>query len=924
MNNLFLYVDNHYIAAAIRDDNDVMKPVLPKTEDEFYSLFFFEDTDHNRISYGEANKPNYYKKVPHYYGGIFRLIADNSKTFTLFDRKQTFDKVFKESGILREWKDAVGEDRDASRGEQVNGFSNLFGIFGNRGNTVEKDRGPRGDRQVATYISFAADVDYASRNVFVDNILSQEGFNVRERSVPIEHLALEHALRLKRVKKEGCYLVLNAYNEQLHFSLYRHQKKSFVRLGENTLPGMGTDPRARALVEDVVDKINNVQHFLTTPEEKEKEYCNLGQYTDQWLRQLNVVQGGRPLQLLDVRLSVVPNVYSVAVTAGEINGRTKKIVADVVNEVNNFVAKTLPSGENICSILFLGDGFVNEQFNLTLARSYRLEKEDFVHFRRSDLPAIVSVYRQINLNQFSAESQKHKHRGEQELIALRNAQAEAERVREARRQAEEKALAEAAARKGKEAYFKAMDEVDEHERKKEWAQMLEAAKAALELLPEDQHAKEKLQRATQLLAEAKVRNEQYQQTLTQAQAAQARGDWQDALSHAKAALNVFPDSKVAKQLYEQLAQKIEQLAHIREHFATATAFEQQGNYRKALEELEKVQRIDRNHPDLQPRMSTCRLKISERERKIFAMKEEYTRATGRNEHVKAAECARRLAAFLDPEQQSEWIAREEQHKRAAEAEQKQKEFIDDCTKHYNKAWFDEDWATFVRYAEEVLRCRKDDELAERVERAKIRVRAERDRRQFEEALERVKVLIADRNYEEARRLLNALKADATTPQQQEIVTRLFKLIFEKEDQNNGSSAGPTQQQGRMARHFKRIFEEADQNNGFAAITLPEKGIVARLFKRISEEADQNNGFFAGPTQQPAGQLQQGKDQSPQPAGQSSGIDDPEGFFGKREAPKPAARPKKADAETKPTPDNKQKKGAKNETNKGYSLDEFNF
>ena len=40
MNNLFLYVDNHYIAAAIRDDNDVMKPVLPKTEDEFYSLFF--------------------------------------------------------------------------------------------------------------------------------------------------------------------------------------------------------------------------------------------------------------------------------------------------------------------------------------------------------------------------------------------------------------------------------------------------------------------------------------------------------------------------------------------------------------------------------------------------------------------------------------------------------------------------------------------------------------------------------------------------------------------------------------------------------------------------------------------------------------------------------------------------------------------
>lgn len=767
MNNLFLYVDNHYIAAAIRDDNDVMKPVLPKTEDDFYSLFFFEDTDHNRISYGEANKPNYYKKVPHYYGGIFRLIADNSKTFTLFNRKQTFDKVFKEAGILREWKDAVGEDCDASSGEQV-----------------------------PTYISFAADVDYASRNVFVDNILSQEGFNVCERSVPIEHLALEHALRLKRAKKEGCYLVLNAYNEQLHFSLYRHQKKSFVRLEENTLPGMGTDPRARALVEDVVDKINNVQHFLTTPEEKEKEYCNLGQYTDQWLRQLNVVQGGRPLQLLDVRLSVVPNVYSVAVTAGEINGRTKKIVADVVNEVNNFVAKTLPSGEKICSILFLGDGFVNEQFNLTLARSYRLQKEDFVHFKRSDLPAIVSVYRQINLNQFSAESQKHKHRGEQELIALRNAQAEAERVREARRQAEEKALAEAAARKGKEAYFKAMDEVDEHERKKEWAQMLEAAKAALKLLPEDQQAKEKIQRATQLLAEAKVRNEQYQQALSQAQAAQARGDWQDALSHAKAALNVFPDSKVAKQLYEQLAQKIELLAHIREHFATATAFEQQGNYRKALEELEKVQRIDRNHPELPQRMANCRLKISEQEENILRVKQEYA-LSAEKDHEKAAAYAHQLVALLDPEFQAEWIAREEQHKKALETEKQQQERLAEYRKEYNNAWFDEDYAHFIRYAEEALRIQPNAELAERVERAKERLQSEQDRQKFEEGIKKVKIMIADRHYQEARTLLEALKAYATTPEQLQIVRSLFSRIFEEEDRNS-------RKKPELFRNYRRI------------------------------------------------------------------------------------------------------------------------
>lgn len=867
MNNLFLYVDNHYIAAAIRDENDVMKPVLPKTEDEFYSLFFFEDTDHNRISYGEANKSNYYKKVPHYYGGIFRLIADNSKTFKLFDRKQTFDKVFKESGILREWKDAVG-----------------------------KDCATRDGRQVVTYISFAADVDYASRNVFVDNILSQEGFNVRERSVPIEHLALEHALRLKRAKKEGCYLVLNAYNEQLHFSLYRHQKKSFVRLGENTLLGMGTDPRARALVEDVVDKINNVQHFLTTSEEKEKEYCYLGQYTDQWLRQLNAVQGGHPLQLLDVRLSVVPNVYSVAVTAGEVNGRTKKIVADVVNEVNNFVAKTLSSGENICSILFLGDGFVNEQFNLTLARSYRLEKEDFVHFRRSDLPAIVSVYRQINLNQFSAESQKHKHRGEQELIALRNAQAEAERVREARRQAEEKALAEAAARKGKEAYFKAMDEVDEHERKKEWAQMLEAAKAALELLPEDQHAKEKLQRATHLLAEAKVRNEQYQQTLTQAQAAQARGDWQDALSHAKAALNVFPDSKVAKQLYEQLAQKIEQLAHIREHFATATAFEQQENYRKALEELEKVQRIDRNHPELPQRMANCRLKISEQEENILRVKQEYALSANRQEHEKAAAYAHQLVALLDVEFQAEWIAREEQHKKALETEKQQQERLAEYRKEYNNAWFDGDYAHFIRYAEEALLIQPNAELAERVERAKERLQSEQDRQKFEEAIKKVKIMIADRHYQEARTDLEALKADATATEQLQIVRSLFSRIFEEEDRNSRKKPDPFRN--------RKTIEGFSRRGGFE--------------ERPEPKADDD--FFGNR----AAQNKERKNESEEDKRGITGLSPEENsFFGEESAKRP--EPKAGDDFfSNRAAQNKEKKNESEEDKSGFSPADFEF
>ena len=420
-------------------------------------------------------------------------------------------------------------------------------------------------------------------------------------------------------------------------------------------------------------------------------------------------------------------------------------------------------------------------------------------------------------------------------------------------------------------------------------------------------------------------------SLKLAEAAVKERNWQEALIQAKAALNAHPDSEQAKKILADANKQIDQATRISEFFTRAAVFEQQGNYHKALEELEKVQFLDPNHPDLQPRMSTCRLKISERERKIFAMKQEYTRAADRNEHVKAAECARRLAAFLDPEQQSEWIAREEQHKRAAEAEQKQKEFIDDCTKHYNKAWFDGDWATFVRYAEEVLRCRKDDELAERVERAKERVRAERDRRQFEEALERVKVLIADRSYKEARSLLEALRADATAPHQHESVTRLFQRIFDEEDQKKDFFAETTQQSP----------DRPQQGGGKSENTVgqPQKGR-----QQPQERADQPPGkhdpidpFFRSEATQPAkptqqspdrpqqgrGKSQQGKGQSTEGADQSSGKGDFfDPFFGS-EASQPAAPKKNEGAKTKPTPDNKQKKGPKNETTKGNPLDEFN-
>ena len=58
-------------------------------------------------------------------------------------------------------------------------------------------------------------------------------------------------------------------------------------------------------------------------------------------------------------------------------------------------------------------------------------------------------------------------------------------------------------------------------------------------------------------------------------------------------------------------------------------------------------------------------------------------------------------------------------------------------------------------------------------------------------------MIADRHYQEARTLLEALKAYATTPEQLQVVRSLFSRIFEEEDRNS-------RKKPELFRNYRRI------------------------------------------------------------------------------------------------------------------------
>ena len=83
--------------------------------------------------------------------------------------------------------------------------------------------------------------------------------------------------------EDGYYLVLNACNENLHYALYQKTDDLFNREKEDVLEGLGTDVRSRALIEHVVDYINEREYLLKTKEERESEYLRMNQFVDDWL-----------------------------------------------------------------------------------------------------------------------------------------------------------------------------------------------------------------------------------------------------------------------------------------------------------------------------------------------------------------------------------------------------------------------------------------------------------------------------------------------------------------------------------------------------------------------------------------------------------------------------------------------------------------
>lgn len=720
MKSLVLYIDKWYIVGAVSTDGTSRLVNLPNHEDRFW-LYFYEDVANDEISYGKGFQSKFRNNENHYYGDVFNSITSLSANYTMFKRPQPMKGIFKSSKIFDD---------------------------------LRKDIDVEGD--IETYVSFSKDISLAARLIFL-NELRSEGFDVKESVARIDHLALEFAAKKNDFAGDGYYLVLNACNENLHYSLYQKSEDIFVRESEENLTGLGTDVRSRALIEYVVDNINDRERFLKTKEEREAEYLRMTQYVDEWLIKLNACKSFIPVQITDVTFSRDPyKSYSVSVRKPKIDERTEKIVKDIINVITRFVSDSKVSHEQIKGVLLLGNTFGNSQFRAELRSYYNLPAEMMVGYMDRDLSTLVSSYLFMNCSQFSVMTQNLRINAEAELKRIQNAEKEAEEnVRELEK-AEKQQEAEKLAREAELKYKEAMDHGYDAEREHNYDDMEEYFHIALELRPDDQEARQKHDEALRKKAEMAVQQNNYKEKIQQAKAAYEDKDYETSKFKAEEALGYMPDSKEALRLKEESNRRIKSQKEFERYLDRADLFIAQKAYKEASQELQKARLLDVDDKEIIERENKIAKEQHAANAQVAELSNNLNSALNEGRYDDALKFCNELIEF-DFANSRRWSAKiAEINSKKERAAEEQKRW-DNLIRDIDSALLSEDWAKLNDLGREALSIRENSDIRSKFEKSENKLAEIRKNEQFTKAMSEINELAIKKEFDDANAKLNSLE-----------------------------------------------------------------------------------------------------------------------------------------------------------------------
>ena len=720
MKSLALYIDKWYIVGAVNTDGITRLVNLPNHEDRIW-LYFYEDVANDEISYGKGFQSKVRNNENHYYGDVFSLITQSSAKYTMFKRSQPMRGIFKSSKIFDDLRKDMDEDGD-----------------------------------IITYVSFSKDISLASRLLFLEE-LKAERFDVKESVARIGHLALEYASKKSGYVEDGYYLVLNACNENLHYSLYQKTDDLFNREKEDVLIGMGTDVRSRALIEYVVDNINEREHFLKTVDERESEYLRMNQYVDDWLVRLSTAKGHIPIQITNVTFSRDPyKDYSVPVRKVKIDERTEKIVKDIINVIVRFVKDAEVSHEQLRGILFLGNTFTNVQFKKELTSYYNLDNSKMVGFKDTDLSTLVSAYTFIDLEQFSATKNTMRGNAEAELRRIQIAEEEADAIKRAQEEADAVAAIEREATEAERKFKDAMDRGYDAEREHNYDDMEEYFHIALGLRPDDEEAKQKHEEALRKKAEMAVQQTHYKEKIQQAKSAYDDADYETAKFKAEEALSFMPESKEALRIKDDSQRRIKSQKDLERYLDRADLFIAQKAYNEAKQELQKARLLDVSYKEIEERER----RIAKEEQAANAQVAELTNSLNSSiedgRYDDAIKYCNELIV-VDFTNSRRWSARiaeiNSKKERAAEEQKRWNELV----REIESAHLAEDWKKLNSLCKKALDIREDKDIRSKFEKSEDKLAEIRKNEQFVKTMSEINELVVRKEFDEANNKLNNLE-----------------------------------------------------------------------------------------------------------------------------------------------------------------------
>ena len=765
MKSLALYIDKWYIVGAVNTDGITRLVNLPNREDRIW-LYFYEDVANDEISYGKGFQSKFRNNEPHYYGDVFSLITQSSAKYTMFKRSQPMKGIFKSSKIFDDLRKDMDEDGD-----------------------------------ITTYISFSKDISLASRLLFIEE-LKEERFVVQESVARICHLALEYAAKKSNYTEDGYYLVLNACNENLHYALYQKTDDLFNREKEDVLEGLGTDVRSRALIENVVDNINEREYLLKTKEERESEYLRMNQFVDDWLVKLASARSYIPVELTNVTLSRDPfKNYPVQVKKSKIDERTDKIVKDIINVIVRFVKDAGVSHEQIKGILFLGNTFTNIQFKKELRSYYNLDDCMMVSYKDSDLSSLVSAYTFIDCSQFSAAQNVMRGNAEAELHRIKIAEEEDAAMKRAKEEADAKAAIEKEATEAERKFKDAMDMGYDAEREHDYDKMEEFFNIALTLRPDDDEAKQKHEEALRKKAELSVKQNHYKEKIQQAKAAYDENDYETAKFKAEEALSFMSDSKEALRIKEDSIRRIKSQKELERYLDRADLFIAQKAYSEASQELQKAKLLDVDYKEIIDREARIKKEQQATNIKVEELCNHLNSALNEGRFDDAITFCNELIE-VDFTNSRKWSARISdiniKKERVAEEQKRWEKLVGDI----DSAQWSEEWNRIISLCKEALDIKENKDIRAKLEKAEAKFKAENELKMLDQTIAEIKDLILGSHFAEAKEKLASLRRMSLDPYRDAKVRDLNSLIFTKEDEAESA---------RHARQLQRVQSDFDEN-----------------------------------------------------------------------------------------------------------------